>query len=302
MNVVSSSPRTSPKFAPFDALPTTPDVLSEVEFEKVRNLVEAELGIRFPSSKRAMMEARLGRRWRELGLPSAKAYWQRLFGATSDPEEVQHLLDTATTNVTHFFREPVQLEVTRPELRRLISDASQSDRTLRVWSAACSSGEEVWTLGMMAIEEAEAIRTRVNIELSGTDVSMRVLERAVEGIYTTDDLDRVPAPLQARWFMRSRHEGDARVRIAPDLRECASFMHMNLIAPPYPVAREQDLVFLRNVLIYFDREKQQRIVANVVSHLRVGGTLAVSLTESLHGFDVPLVHLGNSLYRKERGR
>lgn len=276
------------------------NALTEQDFERLRDLARSHLGVRFPENKRAMMQARISRRQRELGLSTAREYCEYLFGEGQASGELEHFLDVTTTHVTYFFREPQQLERLDEEyLAPLIQRADREGRPLRVWSAACSTGEEVWTLGIMVDAVARRVGVTPRVELVGTDVSNRVLMRALRAVYPEADLEKVDPELRARHFLRSKNRARGEVRVVSELRQQASFRPFNLMSASYPVPTGQDLVLLRNALIYFDRPTQEQIVSRVATHVRPGGLFCVGLTESLHGFDVGMRHRERSIYCKE---
>ncbi len=267
--------------------------LSDADFERLRALVRRELGVQVPPAKRAMIEARLARRLREVGAPSAADYCASLFGEEGQGGELVHFLDAVTTNVTSFFREPQQLTQLGKRLPAIAATARAENREVRVWSAACSRGHEPWTLAMMLSQVSPTPRFAV----FGTDVSTRVLEEATTAIYPEADLEAVPAPLRARYFLRSRR-GDGRVRVAPELRKDVRFGRVNLMAPSLPMQGAMDVALLRNVLIYFDAATQRAVAAKVLAHLQPDGVLCVGLSESLHGHGLAVVHLGLGIYQR----
>jgi chemotaxis protein methyltransferase CheR len=274
-----------------------PSALSDSDFDRLRYLVESHLGVRMPPNKRAMLQTRISRRLDELGIEDAHTYCNYLFGAGGAAGELDHFFDATTTNVTSFFREHIQLErFGAAILDGLLADANAARRALSLWSAACSSGEEVWTLGILAEEARARGHACAEPRLFGTDISTRVLARATTGVYDATHLDKVPEALRARYFLRSKDR--ARVRITPELRARATFVRQNLMASTYAVPHDQDAAFLRNVLIYFDRPTQEQVVRRVAGQVRRGGVVAIGIAESIHGFDVPLTHLGLSIYRK----
>lgn len=274
-----------------------PSALSDTDFDRLSYLVESRLGVRMPPNKRAMLQTRIARRLDELGIADSHTYCTYLFGAGGAAGELDHFFDAATTNVTSFFRENAQLQrFGGAILDGLQADAGAAARPLSLWSAACSSGEEVWTLGILADEARARAGARQEPLLFGTDISTRVLARAKTGVYDAAHLDQIPEALRARYFLRSHDR--TRVRVVPALRARATFVRQNLMDAAFAVPHDQDAAFLRNVLIYFDRPTQEQVVRRVTAHVRPGGVVAIGIAESIYGFDVPLTHLGLSIYRK----
>ena len=273
--------------------------LSEREFATLRHLIETTLGIQISDAKRLMLETRIARRMRELSLPTISEYCERLTAAGTSQLELQHFFDLVTTNKTSFFREAVQLKLAAERyLPAYLQRAEREQRTLRVWSAACSSGQEVWTLCMLLDRLRRAHAPRAEFVVLGSDVSTRVLKVAISAKYASSELDDVPLEYR-NYFMRSRDPARALIRIVPELRERAGFLRLNLMSEHYEIGEDVDVAFLRNALIYFPRERQERIVQRVHKKLRPGGLFAVGLTETLHGTGLSVTHVGSSLYLKE---
>jgi len=272
------------------------DSLTDAQYTALRALIEDRLGFRMPPAKRVLLQGRLVRRARALHLPSLHAYCERILRDPENSNELTHFLDVVTTNVTSFFREPQQLERVQDQL--IAWAKANAKRELRVWSAACSRGHEVWTLAMMLAELPGAPPFR----LLGTDVSSRVLEEAVAAIYPEAELAPVPAAWRKRYFMHSRDRSARLARVVPELRQTAQFAKQNLMDEALDAPRDFDLVLLRNVLIYFDAPTQASVVAKVAKHIKVGGLLCVGLAESLHGRGRGFEHLELGIHRREASR
>jgi chemotaxis protein methyltransferase CheR len=277
-----------------------PDYLSERRFRQVASLVERDIGIQLPPTKRVMVEGRLRKRARSLGLDGPEAYCAALFDDGLLEKEYQELVDLVTTNKTDFFREVDHFHQLRHSIvpRLLAERGSRSDTRLKFWSAACSTGAEAYTLAMELADMAEAAHPPFRFTILGTDISTRVLEKARLAIYPTAVLDPVPEPLRRRYTLRSR-DGET-CRIAPGLRSVTRFAQLNLMDAEYPVDRDVDVVLCRNVLIYFDRPTQAQVLTRLVSHLRPGGYLIVGHSESSAGNGLPgLQPVVSSIWRRE---
>lgn len=266
--------------------------LSEENFARLSVIIEGTLGVRMPPSKRPMLQARLVRRAHELELHSVAEYCERLRKDPTGPE-LQHLLDLATTNHTFFFREPQQLARLTGELAARAKAATSANRPLSLWSAASSRGHELYTMAIMLSE----LPSPPALALVGTDVSKAVLREAARAIYPEKDLESFPSSLREKYFLRSRDRKEALVRVVPALRETATFQPLNLMSTAYDVPLGFDMVMLRNVLIYFDAATQEKVVRRVLRHLAPRGVFCISMSESLHGFDLPLEPLGLGIYR-----
>lgn len=278
-----------------------PNSLSPKEFERVRTLVESKLGVLVPENKRAMVQSRLARRYRQLGFDKIKDYCDYVFGEGASTKEPSLLLEAITTNFTYFYREPQQLDYFASHiLPDLVLAAADCRRPLCVWSAACSTGEEPWTIAMLIDDVSMKLNKKIEFSVTGTDVNLRVLETAERAVYTEAALEKLPEEWRARYFLFSRHTGSGRVRVAPSIRARATFRQMNLMDEAYPVPRGQNVIFLRNVLIYFDATTRRRVVARLAEHLCPDGLLLLGASESLNGMQLPLQYVQRSMYRKER--
>lgn len=277
----------------FQAHAADADRLSPADFARLGRFIEAASGIKMAPNKLTMLEMRLRRRVSALGLDSLAAYCRRLFEEGGLSSEAVHLIDVVTTNKTDFFREPAHfrylVDVAVPELVAR-GDGGQ----LNVWSAACSTGAEPYTLAMVLDDLARRIPLRYSI--LATDICTQVLETAIAGIYPAALLEPTPEALHKRYVQRSKDRLQGLVRIAPELRSRVRFGRLNLIEATLPAPRDFDVVFCRNVLIYFDRPTQHQVVRRLCDHLRPGGYLFLGHSETLVGADLPLRQVAPSTF------
>ncbi|MFT3829688.1 MAG: CheR family methyltransferase [Opitutaceae bacterium] len=268
--------------------------LTPAQFADFQAVITGTLGIKMPPTKQVMLQSRLHRRLRELGMATFEEYHSRFFGdPAQQAAELEHLLNLATTNKTDFFREPDHFEVlAKKALPEWLGAPTGPE--FSVWCAGCATGEEAYTLAMVLEEQ------RRNFEFSyrirATDVSTRVLEMARAAIYPEDHIGPVPPELRRRHLLRSRDPEARQVRIVPALRERVRFGHLNFLSPDYGMHERFDIVFFRNVMIYFDRETQREVVGRICRQLRAGGRLFIAHSETLQGMDLPLRMLGPSEY------
>lgn len=271
--------------------------ISRKRFQELSAFITGEVGIKMPPSKVSMVESRLGRRVRELGLHSIDAYCARVFSGSRDDDEYTFLINALTTNKTDFFREPFHYRMLThtvlPELMR----AGFSTGKLRLWSAACSSGEEPYTLAMVLSEYAEQ-HPGFDYRIFATDISTRVLQIARDAIYPRNLIEPVPKPLRAKYLLTAKDSSLDLVRIRPELRSNVRFHQLNLMDSDYHLRDKFDVIFCRNVLIYFSRETQEAVIGKLCRHLSPGGYLFVSHSESLAGLNLPVHGLGHSCYRR----
>ena len=274
------------------------ETLSERHFARIARFVEREVGIKLPPSKRLMVEGRLRQRVRALGLRDLDDYAARLFEHGLLGDEATHLVDCVTTNKTDFFREPAHFDfLCGTAVPGLVGP--RGDRVLKVWSAASSIGAEAYTIAMV-LQEMVRAGARFRFSLLGTDVSRQVIERARAAIYPAAMVEPVPAAMRQRYIMGSRQSDEASVRMVPELRRLVQFHPLNLMDPHYPFDRDVDVIFCRNVLIYFDKPTQAAVIGRLAGHLRPGGYLIVGHAESMTGGDVPgLVSLLPTVYQRE---
>ena len=262
------------------------DRLREKHFLNLARLVETHTGIRLPPAKRAMLEGRLRRRVRALGLSNLADYGKAIFQEGRLAEEFQHVVDCATTNKTDFFREPQHFDFLRdyafPALMRLTRGR---DCPLKLWSAAASIGAEAFTMAIVAAE-AFGLDERAFTVL-GTDISGEVLAEARRAVYPAAFAEPIPPILRERYLMFARDASRQEIRIVPELRRRVRFEQLNLMDESYPFDKNFDVIFCRNVLIYFARATQEAVLRRLCRHLRVGGYLMLGHSESLAGNDQP---------------
>ncbi|CAG1066737.1 Chemotaxis protein methyltransferase [uncultured bacterium] len=271
--------------------------LSDEEFRALSSLVEGELGIKMPPAKRTLLESRLQKRLRLLGLGSYAEYCDMLFNKGGMASELVHMLDLVTTNKTDFFREAHHFEfLAQTALDRMVRSSGPK---VSIWSAGCSTGEEPYTLAMVLNEFARS-RPGMGFDytITATDISTRVLEAASKGIYQEDRISPVPLELRKKYFLRSRDASKSLVRVAPELRAHISFSRVNLMDDVYPVDGNLDAIFCRNVIIYFDKPTQERLFTKFCEYLRPGGYIFIGHSETLSGIDLPLKKVATSVYVK----
>ena len=271
--------------------------ISNADFGRLRSLIYAQSGIRLGADKKTMLELRIKRRLRSLNLNSFGDYCDYLFGPHGEKEELVHLLDVVTTNKTDFFREPEHFEFLVEKAVPDLVARNQSGRPLLIWSAGCSTGEEPYTLAMM-LNEFVADHPGFRFRILATDISTTVLAQAERGVFRSEVMEPVPPDLRRRYFMRSRDRDSNVLRVVPELRELVEFRRLNFMDADFGLSQKADVIFCRNVIIYFDRPTQERIVQKLAQQLVPGGYAFVGHSETLHDMDVPLEPVAPALYRK----
>jgi chemotaxis protein methyltransferase CheR len=275
-----------------------PDLAVE-EFHLFQVLVLRESGIHLGEKNRAMLVSRLWKRLRALDLNSFSSYYRRV---KADPEELVRMLDCICTNETHFFREPAAFDCLRqhvfPEWRAA-AEANERSRTLRVWSAACSTGEEPYSLAMALLSEFPP-SDGWNVEVIGTDLSTKVLARAATGIWSAEKIKGVPLEYQRKYLLKGFGPDKGKIKAVDELRRVVRFQRMNLNQEPYPVSGPFDLIFCRNVIIYFQWETKLQVVNRLGKFLAPQGYLFLGHAESLHGVTDKLESVVPKVFRARR--
>lgn len=260
-----------------------PRTIGDAEFARFQAWIQRESGIFLPDSKRTLLIRRLGRRVADLGLDSFAAYYRR--AKELGESETIRMIDCLCTHETSFFREAKQFELLATQI--LPAWASEGEtgvrpRRVRAWSAACSTGEEPFSLAMLlAANLGQEAGWR--IEILASDLSTRALALAREAVWPAERATGVPEDFRKRFLLRglNRHEG--KVKAAPEIERLVRFERINLAAESYPVEAGLDLIFCRNVLIYFDPATRAGVIARLARHLRPGGLLFLGHAENLAG-------------------
>jgi len=281
-----------------EALRTSPphDGLSDKNFRRLAELIHGYSGIKMPAGKRTMLEGRLRRRVRITGAAGLDDYCRRLFEEDGLDGELVALMDVVTTNKTEFFREPSHFDFLRD--RGLAMLMTPDRPKLKAWSAACSIGAEPYSLAMVIEEHLAQGRRRGDYSILCTDLCTEVLEEAITGIYPAAMIEPVPAELRRKYLMRARDRDRPVVRITPQLRSHLFFSRLNLMDEAYPVDEDLDMIFCRNILIYFDKATQERVLRKLCSHLRPGGMLFLGHSESVVGIDLPVKQIASTVFQR----
>jgi len=275
------------------------DHLSALDFGRIATLIEGEAGIKLPPGKRLMVEGRLRKRMRALGQADFASYCDFLFKQGGLERELTHLINAVTTNKTDFFREAEHFDYLVDHMvPNLLASRGERNSLLKVWSAASSTGAEAYTLAMV-LNDLQAQRNDFRFAILGTDISTAVLAQGRRAVYPAEMIAPVPPEMQGRYVMHPRRAGARReVRIVPELRRLVRFNHLNLMDGSYPFDRDVDIVFLRNVLIYFEKADQEAVVTRLVGHLRPGGYLVLGHSESMIGTSLAVRQVAPAVFQK----
>jgi chemotaxis protein methyltransferase CheR len=271
--------------------------LCNADFERLRALIYDESGINLSPDKKTMMEIRIKRRLHSLEIPSFGEYCDRVFAPEGKKTEIVHLIDVITTNKTDFFREAEHFDFL---VSRALPDLAARKGIARkslLWSAGCSTGEEPYTLAMVLGEYAQEL-PGFRFSVLATDISTAVLAKAAAGIFKADAVGPVPKGLRQKYFMRSRNPEAELFRIVPEVRALVEFRRVNFMDADFGLAESPEIIFCRNVIIYFDRPTQARLLDKLTRQLAPGGYFFAGHSESLQGMDLPLVPVAPAVYRK----
>jgi len=268
------------------------------EFLRLSEFIHAQCGIKMPPGKKIMLEARLQKRLKSVGAATFGEYCEYLFNSPNSQDELVQMINAVTTNKTDFFREPGHFHIlTDTVLPSFIDPASGSGSCFTVWSAGCSSGEEPYTLAMV-LSEFAALHPGFHFSVVATDISTKVLEKAKLGIYDEERVATVPLSIKQKYLMKSKDRSKGQVRITPELRSLIRFERVNLMDEQYRRPELLDVVFCRNVIIYFERLNQEKLLGRLCNSLKPGGYLFLGHSETVHGFDLPLQRVTSTVYRK----
>lgn len=270
--------------------------LSEKDFQAFSSFIYSQYGIKMPPVKRIMLQGRLLKRIRELNMNSYAEYKEFFFSKEGQQKEIFNFLNVITTNKTDFFREPVHFnflsEVLLPEYFE-----NNSSGIFNVWSAGCSSGEEPYTISII-LNEFKANNPVFNFSILGTDISHKVMNMAARGVYAANKVDLMPLDYKKKYFLKSKDKMNPTVRVNPLLQKNITLKYLNLINGPYDIKEKYKVIFCRNVLIYFDRATQEKVINNLCHHLEPGGYFFIGHSESLSGMNVPLKHIKPTIFQK----
>lgn len=271
------------------------DHIGTRDFERLARFIYDYSGIKMPAAKSTMLEGRLRRRVRACGFSGFADYCTYLFEEGGLEAETIHLIDAVTTNKTDFYREPNHFRFMTEEALPLY--AAGGVNRLRIWSAACSTGAEPYTIAMV-MEDFIAAGNRMDYRILATDLSTEVLTTARMGIYPREVLAPVPPAARARYVMEPKERNRADMRIHPRLRSHVAFGRLNLMDARYPVGEPMHMIFCRNVLIYFDRPTQEKVLSRLVEQLLPGGYLFIGHSETASGMHLPVKQVANTVFRK----
>ena len=266
--------------------------LSDKEFNTLSKFIYTRYGIKMPPAKRIMLQSRLQKRLRALKIYSFAEYVDFVFSKKGD-EEVVHMMDVVSTNKTDFYREPAHFEyLTKNVLPEYLQN---NTRKLKLWSAGCSSGQEVYTLAIVISEFLES-NPGFDFSIFGTDISTKVLKLAHNAIYKEEAVAMIPLEIKRKYLLKSKDKTKKNIRVNSKLRNKTSYQRLNFMDSNYNINEQFDIIFCRNVLIYFDRETQEQVINKLCRHLKPGGYFFLGHSESITNINVPLTQVKPTIF------
>jgi chemotaxis protein methyltransferase CheR len=268
--------------------------LSAKAFKRLSTFINSEFGIKMPPEKKIMLQSRLLKRLRYLNLRNFDEYVELIFDKKEGKDELYMMIDLVSTHKTNFFRESQHFDyLTASALPNII----KTKKNIKVWSAGCSTGEEVYTLGMI-LSEFKFRNQAPTFDILGTDIAKHVLEKAAKGVFHRDTIANISLERKKRFFLKHKDSSQPFVKVVPELRKASRFQWLNLMDPEYKLVDNFDIIFCRNVLIYFERDIQEQVVRKLSNKLQPNGLLFLGHSESIINFKLPLVQIMPTIYRK----
>jgi chemotaxis protein methyltransferase CheR len=270
--------------------------LGDRDFNRLSTYIMSHYGIKLPPSKKTLVQCRLQKRLKEYNMISFSDYIDFLFSCAGRETELSKMIDEISTNKTDFFREANHFDfLTRTGLNEYLSKTGK--KKISVWSAGCSSGEEPYTIAMI-LKEFAKLQRNIDFTITATDISTRVLQMGMQGIYHENKVSGIQYSFKKEYFLKGKNEYKQQVRVNPDIRKTVNFQQFNLLSSDYTAFGMFDIIFCRNVLIYFEREVQYRIISKLCSQLNSGGYLFLGHSDTTMGFTFPLKTVQPSIFSK----
>ncbi len=269
--------------------------LTDQEFNKLSQFIQGNYGIKMPPIKKIVLQGRLHKRLKHLGMPDFKTYIDYVFSMEGE-NEIIHMMDVVSTNKTDFYREPVHFEFLETEiLPKLFKISGQS--SVKIWSAGCSSGEEPYTLAIV-LQEFKEKHPGFDYHILATDISTQMLQSGANAVYKEEKIAIIPLNLKKKYFLRSKDHADPKVRVVKTLRDKVSFQRLNFMDASYQVNDQFDIIFCRNALIYFERENQEMVINKLCQKLKPEGFFLLGHSETITNMNVPLKSIKPTIFKK----
>ncbi len=244
------------------------------DFNRLSEFIFIQSGIKMPPVKKIMLQSRLQKRLRELKILSYKEYADYVFSPEGQKKEIIHMFDVVSTNKTDFFREPVHFDFLNDTVLINFINDQRLNYNLKVWSAGCSSGEEPYTIAI-TLNEFKNKNPKFDYTITGTDISTQILQNAAFAVYKEERIANIPLEIKKKYFLKSKEKEKKTVRVVKTLRDKVNYQRLNFMDNTYNIAEVFDVVFCRNVLIYFDRETQEQVIGKLCNKLKSGEYLFI---------------------------
>lgn len=268
--------------------------LTDKEFEKIQVYIYKYCGINLTPVKKTMVQSRLFKLLQKSQFASYGEYLDFALNSDQGKNELVELVDVITTNKTDFFREPAHFDFIKTEL---LPAFIKHNNIFNVWSAGCSTGAEAFTTAIV-LNEFKRMHNNFNYEIMATDISTKVLQAAKQAIYKLEEVNVIPMELKKRYLLKSKNHDEKIVRFVPELRHKVKVGYLNLIDSKYEIKNKFDLIFCRNVLIYFDQKTRESILKKLCAQLNEGSILMLGHSESIFNMDLPLKQIQPSIFYK----
>lgn len=282
---------------------STFETITDDEFDAFRRLIYDIAGIHLHDGKRTLVTARLSKRLRALAMPSFLDYYDHLLNHDPQGQELQQMINCITTNKTDFFREPHHFDFLRdtalPEICNKLRRGQP--RKLRIWSSACSLGQEPYSIAIAIMEYLNNL-SAWDVRILASDIDTHVLEQATRGVYPAEEVERLPKAMKEKYFLKGTGAWQNQVRIKPAVQKLVSFRQINLNAVPWPFRCKFDIIFCRNVIIYFDQPTQLRLFDRLRESIAPDGYLMLGHSENLPWSVNGYRSLGGTIYRAQSSR
>lgn len=270
--------------------------MTDDDFNRLSEFVFEQSGIKMPPVKKIMLQSRLQKRLRELKITCFKEYADYVFSKEGQRNEIIHMLDVVSTNKTDFFREPVHFDFLNSNVLPEFIQKNRVNYNMKVWSAGCSSGEEPYTIAI-TLNEFKRSYQKFDYSIMATDISSQILQKAITAVYKEERIVNIPLEIKKKYFLKSKDKDQKTVRVISELRNKTKYQRLNFMSDVYNLTDTFDVIFCRNVLIYFNRETQEQVINKLCSKLKHGGYLFIGHSESILGMNLPLEQIKPTIFR-----
>ncbi len=268
------------------------------DFDRLSKFIFQQCGIKMPPVKKVMLQSRLQKRLRELKITSFKEYADFVFSDIGQKNEIIHMLDVVSTNKTDFYREPVHFDFLKHTILPQFVVTNSFNKNFKVWSAGCSSGEEPYTIAI-TLNEFKKNNPKFDYSILGTDISTQILQKAILAVFKEERIINIPLEIKKKYFLRSKDQLTKTVRVTKNLRDKVEYRRLNFMDETYNISDVYDVIFCRNVLIYFNRDTQEEVINKLCYKLKKGGYLFIGHSESILGMNVPLEQIRPTIFRRK---